>query len=295
MITDLQDLGAFWDPNTRIIGIAFAPLGPQNGNPNLANSLGTLDVCAHEYTHGVTQFTAGLSVVGEPRSLNEGLSDIFGTSIERRILPNSWNWTLGEDAYTTRDMANPNNAFPPLTDPQPDRYHGLNWDFSGIQSPHHNNGVLIKWFHSICTGQNPHANNIQAIDFDKAEQIVFRAMKFYLQSSSGYYDMREATIMAARDLYGTCSFEEVQVTNAWAAANVGATFANVCGNNSPIAPGCYALRAKHSNKYLQVVNNNDNTQLVQNAANGNANQIFRIDQPTNYDPTFPTYRLSNQV
>ena len=285
---------AFWSPATRIIGIGFAPLN-QAGGVNQNNSFATLDICAHEYTHAITQFTAGLSVLGEPRSLNEGLSDIFGTSMERRILPNTWNWTIGEDAWTFRNMANPNNAFPPFTPSQPDQYQGANWNWTNPnERPHDNNGVLNKWFHSICTGQNPHANNIQAVAFDRAERIVYRAMRFYLQSSSGYYDMREATIMAARDLYGTCSFEEVQVTNAWAAGNVGSVFGNVCGNGSQIAPGCYSLRAKHSNKYLQVNGTNENSQLVQNAANNQTNQMFRIDQPSDFNAQSPRYRLISQ-
>jgi Zn-dependent metalloprotease len=83
VIVDIAGLRseAFWIPSMRIIGIGFAPLN-QNGGVNQNNSLATLDICAHEYTHAITQFTASLSVNGEPRSLNEGLSDIFGTDFE---------------------------------------------------------------------------------------------------------------------------------------------------------------------------------------------------------------------
>jgi Zn-dependent metalloprotease len=33
----------------------------------------------HELTHGVTQFTAGLSYRGQPCALNESMSDVFGS------------------------------------------------------------------------------------------------------------------------------------------------------------------------------------------------------------------------
>jgi len=44
--------------------------------------LTTLDICGHEITHGVTENTAGLNYQDESGALNEGFSDIFGTSIE---------------------------------------------------------------------------------------------------------------------------------------------------------------------------------------------------------------------
>ena len=36
------------------------------------------DVIGHELTHGVTQFTAGLTYTDEPGALNESVSDVFG-------------------------------------------------------------------------------------------------------------------------------------------------------------------------------------------------------------------------
>ena len=242
-----------------MVRIGFAP----NGNQlDFNRPLTAIDIVAHEWMHGVTINTADLAYERESGALNEGLSDIFGTAMERRLLGGNFDWNLGEDAWLLRNMANPLVS---ADGAQPDRYQGSNWvypsppctggpfgnDFCGV---HINSGVLNKWFHTLCTGQNVNSSYPQAIDFDRATQIVFRALRFYLQSSSGFYDLREATLIAAQDLFGSCSNEAQQVINSWSAVNVGPRYYLDCYTSTPIAPGCYRLKAQHSNKYLQVPN-----------------------------------------
>lgn len=191
-----------------------------------------MDVVGHEYMHAITRNTANLQYLGQSGALNEAISDIFGAALERNVLPNDWNWRLSEDAFTFRNMANPAEAFPPITPyGQPDQYLGPRWidtnqtptgglepctpggnDGNGV---HINSGVMNKWFHTLCTGQNPHSNWTQAIDFDNATRIVFRALQYYLHSTANYLDAREATLIAAQDLFGSCSNEAQQVINAW--------------------------------------------------------------------------------
>ena len=43
---------------------------------------GSLDVAAHELTHGVTESTSNLIYQGESGALNESFSDIMGTAVE---------------------------------------------------------------------------------------------------------------------------------------------------------------------------------------------------------------------
>jgi Zn-dependent metalloprotease len=62
---------AFWSRNTLLFG---------DGSNN--NPLVELDVVGHEFTHGVTQYEAGLQYLNEPGALNESFSDIFGKAIE---------------------------------------------------------------------------------------------------------------------------------------------------------------------------------------------------------------------
>ena len=61
-----------------------------------------LDVVAHEYTHGVIDYTANLLYQGESGALNESYADIMGSLIEGE------NFTLGEDIVEMRDMTDPN-------------------------------------------------------------------------------------------------------------------------------------------------------------------------------------------
>ena len=80
------------------------------GSNNGVSYVKSLDVCAHEFTHGVVQFTANLAYFPkkedynkafEPGALDESYSDILGNLSEGK------NWTVGEDIETFRDFANP--------------------------------------------------------------------------------------------------------------------------------------------------------------------------------------------
>ena len=43
----------------------------------------SVDVIGHELTHGVTQYTAGLTYVGQSGALNESVSDVFGSLVKQ--------------------------------------------------------------------------------------------------------------------------------------------------------------------------------------------------------------------
>ncbi len=221
------DPNAAWDGDSTI-GFGRAPSGI---------SYTIADVTAHEYTHAVTQKTANLEYVYESGALNESISDIFGTAFERYLFPDgnvinptNWNWTIAEDAATLRSMANPGNfqqaniygsvtnGWIPRNDPCTGGRYGN--DFCGV---HTNSGVMNKWFHTVCTGQGPQYNLPfdSPIDFEDAIQIVYRALRYYLQRTSGYYDALNATRLGARDLYGGCSPQQRTVVAAWGVVGVG--------------------------------------------------------------------------
>lgn len=70
---------AFWDGSNNVMnygdgGSVFRPLT-------------ALDVCAHEFGHGICQYTANLVYQGESGALNEGFSDIWGASVEHWAAP----------------------------------------------------------------------------------------------------------------------------------------------------------------------------------------------------------------
>jgi Zn-dependent metalloprotease len=192
----------------------------------LANSWSTVDILGHEFTHAVTGSTAALTYANESGALNESFSDIFGEATENYVLGSN-DWLMGNERTNgaIRNMSNP-NAFN-----DPDTYNGTNW-FTGSSDNggvHTNSGVQNFWFYLLAAGgsgtnDNGQAYNVSGIGLDKASAIAARNLISKLGSSSNYSDARDGAIAAAIDLYGACSNEVKQTTNAWYAVGVGNAF-----------------------------------------------------------------------
>lgn len=208
----------------------WAQFGDGNNTPYVG-----LGITAHELTHAVTQFSAGLIYRGESGAMNESFSDIFGISVEFYVGKDSKKdiWMLGNELYTHGSMRNMAN---PKAQGQPDTYGGINWvnplnvgyDNGGV---HFNSGITNYWFYLLTEGGqglNDLKNNyiVKAIGLDKAEKIAYITLTEYLSPSSNFSDMRQASLMVAEDLYGLASDEYKQVTNAWYAIGVGAAYAD---------------------------------------------------------------------
>lgn len=213
---DVNYVNAFWDGQEMTYG---------DGDVSQGFTIMTaLDVCGHEITHGVVQNTANLNG-GEADALNEAFADIFGTSIEWFARPTQHDWIMGKDIMPSgtgiRNMSNPNQL------QQPDTYMGTYWDQN--DEPHTNNGPCIYWFYLLSVGgsgtnDNSQAYSVSGITMAKAEAIAYRALNMYMTPSTDYSDVRNYTIQAAKDLYGPCSNEVIQTTNAWHAVGVGAVY-----------------------------------------------------------------------
>jgi len=213
-------VNAFWDGYRLTYG---------DGDGINYGPLTSTDVVAHEITHAVTQYTAGLTYAYESGALNESFSDIFGVAVDYYANPTTANFIMGDQfAYNNmpfRNMQNPNATG------QPDTYLGLYWysgsgDNGGV---HTNSQVQNYWFYLLCTGgsginDNSVSFNVVALGMTKAQSIAYRTLTQYLTSNSQYADARLYSIQSAIDLYGNCSNEVVQVTNAWHAVGVGSAY-----------------------------------------------------------------------
>jgi len=211
---------AFWDGTRMTYG---------DGNGTTFWPLTGLDVCGHEMSHGVTSNSGNLNYQNESGALNEGNSDIFGTCVEKFGRPSQWDWKIGVEITPSgngiRNMANPNQFN------QPDTYLGTNWytgtaDNGGV---HTNSGVYNFWFYLLSmggTGVNDISNSytVNAISMASAAKIAYRAMIVYYVPTTNYANARLLTIQAAKDLFGNCSNEVIQTTNAWYAVGVGAIY-----------------------------------------------------------------------
>ncbi|MEA3445404.1 MAG: M4 family metallopeptidase, partial [Bacteroidota bacterium] len=216
-------VNAFWDGQRMTYGDGSGSITP----------LTSLDIVGHEITHGLTSYTAALDYAYESGAINEGFSDIFGTSIEFYGKPTMANWTIGENiGLTMRSMSNPNQY------DQPDTYHGNFWYFGSDDNGgvHYNNSVMNYWYYLVSeggSGTNDLGNsyNFAGIGITDAGKIAFRTLVVYLTNTSQYADARFYSIMAAIDLYGPCSSEVAAVTRAWYAVGIGVDYVNYVESN----------------------------------------------------------------
>ncbi|MFT6811212.1 MAG: bacillolysin [Saprospiraceae bacterium] len=158
----------------------------------------SLDVAAHELSHGVIQYTANLTYQNESGALNESFANIFAILIERK------NYAIGEDVVNTsvcpsgvlRSLSNPNNGGTRLGDPgwQPSsvsqQYFGSE-DEGGV---HINSGIPNHAFYLFSSDSR--------VGVNVAEAAYFKALRDYLTASSNFKALRRAIGQSIVDLYG---------------------------------------------------------------------------------------------
>jgi thermolysin len=198
-----------------------------------------LDVIAHEYTHGVTQFTSDLQYYcdqnAQPGALNESFSDIMGTAVEFY-----WqnpgegfeksDWVIAEDAYSTYS---PNNYLRSLADP-----NSASWEYQGIFYPypchlsqcvifpdtqegdwggvHFNSTLYSHAYYLLSAGGTNKVSglSVSGIGIEKATKIFYRAWTYYMTSTADYLFAANCLLQSAGDLYGANSNEYAQTIKA---------------------------------------------------------------------------------
>lgn len=196
---------------------------------NKYDALTSLDIVAHEITHGVTEYTANLVYQKESGALNESISDIFAACIED-YAGNSFIdiWQIGEDISLTNTPMR--SLFAPIVGGQPSFYNGLNWynvnnctpsyynDYCGV---HTNGGVFNFWFFILSTGASGTNGgvsfSIPGIGIGKAEKIIYKSLTDYFTPNTNYISAVFLTIFATQELFGFCSLELESVIKAWKA------------------------------------------------------------------------------
>lgn len=222
-------INAFWDGQSMSFGA-----GSEDGI--FFSPFSSLDILAHEFTHGVNQSSADLIYSSESGGLNESFCDIFGNAIEFSV--KTGNWRVGEEITLSgigigkgiRNMSDPNEFN------DPDTYKGDFWtldedyiggcwggnDYCGV---HSRSGVQNYWFYLLSeggSGTNDLGNNysVSGIGIDTAAQIAYRNLTTYLTPTSNYLNARNGSVKAAIDLFGDCSTELMEVVNAWYAVGI---------------------------------------------------------------------------
>jgi Zn-dependent metalloprotease len=182
--------------------------------------LTSLDVAAHEMTHGVTARSAKLVYSGESGGLNEATSDIMGTSVEfyANNVADAPDWLIGEKITLfgpryLRSMSNP-------------RIDGYSIDhysqYTSSLDVHYSSGLGNHFYYLLANGgtNKTSGQSVTGIGISKAEKIWFRALTVYFTSATNFAGARTGTLSAAADLYGAGGTEYNTVAAAWTACGV---------------------------------------------------------------------------
>jgi thermolysin len=209
------------------------PPGFSLDGQNYGPFAGSLDVAAHELTHGVVASSSALIGFGESGALDEAFADIMGTSVEFFYqTPGAGrgqaDYLIAEDTIRAvlpgaldgiRSMSDPRRFGDP--DHYSNRYTGTD-DQGGI---HINAGIVTHAFYLAIEGGTHRTSGVTvqgvgAVNRDQIEKVFYRTFVFLLPANAGFSTARAATVRAAQDLYGAGGAVERTVTQAWTAVGV---------------------------------------------------------------------------
>lgn len=231
-------INAFWcgDCGPSAIGMIYFGNGLPPGFSLFGQTVtylaASLDIVAHELTHGVTESSSGLIYMNESGALNEAFSDIMGTSVEFFFQPvgnglGLAEYLLGEDSFRgvggglngLRSMVNP------LAYGDPDHY-SLRFIGTADDGGVHINASIVNhaFYLAIQGGTNITSRltvqGVGAANREQIEKAFYRAFVFMLPASATFATARSATIQAARDLYPANAAVATAITQAWTAVGV---------------------------------------------------------------------------
>ncbi|MGW5328035.1 M4 family metallopeptidase [Streptomyces sp. NPDC004014] len=207
---------AFWDGRQMLFG--------DGDGKEFSNLTGSLEVIAHELTHGVTDHTAELEYHNQSGALNESMSDVFGSLVKQWSLKQTAeeaDWLIGADVWTPgiagdalRSMKDPGHAYnnPKFgKDPQPDRMSKFihlpdtkRGDFGGV---HYNSGIPNKAFYLT-------AVHIGGFAWEAAGAIWYESLKAS-SAKDQFQDFAGTTFQKAGELFGVGGSEQSAVLAAW--------------------------------------------------------------------------------
>ena len=198
---------AYWDGTSRFyFGDGFAAAD---------------DVVAHEFTHGVTQFTCNLNYIGQSGAMNESFSDIFGEFVDltngRGDDSAGVRWLLGEDSVdgALRSMSNP-----PAHGCPDSTCSDLWWDsYYDNYGVHFNSGVSNKLCYLLTDGDTFNGETITGMGIPAVAGLFYECMTNLLTASSDFEDLGNALTQAAVNL-GLTSTEQANVLAACRAVHI---------------------------------------------------------------------------
>ncbi|HDR3519848.1 MULTISPECIES: M4 family metallopeptidase [Bacillus] len=180
------------------------------------------DIAGHEFTHAVTSSESNLEFFGESGAINEALSDIMGTAIEKYVNNGEFNWTIGEQSGSVlRNMKDPSSVKFFDGVPYPDDYSKFS-DLNGEDNEgvHFNSSIINKVAYLIAQGGTHNGVTVNGIGEDKMFDIFYYANTDELNMTSNFSELRLACLKVATNKYGANSIEVETVQKAFDAAKI---------------------------------------------------------------------------
>jgi len=202
------------------------------GGQTVDYAAAAFDVVAHEYTHGVTDYTSALVYANESGALNEAFSDIMSIGAEffqqaagSGLLKAEY--LEGEDAWRARfagSLSGLRSFVDPIAYGDPDNYSKRYTGTSDGGGVHTNSSIANHAFYLAVEGGTNRTSGLTvagvgSANRDKIEKVFFRSFTT-LTSNATFSLARAKTIQDARTLYGTGSTVETAITQAWTAVGV---------------------------------------------------------------------------
>ncbi len=210
---------AFWDGTQLVFGDGDGEIFDRFTKPP--------DVMAHEFTHGVTQYTAGLTYQGQSGALNESVSDVFASMAKQQAAGKTAaeaDWLIGEglflpsvNAKALRSMIEPGTAYddPRIgRDPQVgsmDDYLDTEADDGGV---HINSGIPNRAFALAAIA-------LGGFSWERAGKIWYETLTSGdIGADSDFRAFARATVSAAGRLYPDDVRVAQEVRGAWSQVKV---------------------------------------------------------------------------
>ncbi len=209
---------AFWDGEQLVFGDGDGQIFERFTKP--------ADVLAHEFSHGVVQYTSGFTYNGQSGALNESIADVFASmSVQHAAgqTVDQASWLIGEglfkpgiNARALRSMLEPGTAYddPQLgKDPQVGSmadYVDTTEDNGGV---HLNSGIPNRAFALAAT-------KVGGRSWEQTGKVWYAALTSpEVTASADFTVFADATVAAAEALFAGTSVPD-QVRSAWVEVGV---------------------------------------------------------------------------
>ncbi len=259
---------AFWDGSQMTFGDGATRFYP----------LVSLDVSAHEVSHGFTEFNSGLVYSGQSGGMNEAYSDMAGEAAEY-FMKGSNDWMVGADIFKST------GALRYMDDPTKDgRSIGHASNYTSGMDVHHSSGVFNKAFYLLA--------NKSGWNTRKAFEIFTIANQIYWTSSSTFVAGANGVCKAAKDK----AYNLTDVAAAFSSVGITATECGGVTNpgNSGTLTNLSATKGNWTRNTITVPAGMSTLTVTISGGTGDADLYLRFgSQPTTTSYTCRPYKNGN--